>query len=333
MRPIPLNLLTLYEDLVQNVEVSDVPPATVSTRTVRGRLRLYATERVGAMYRQRYIGLAEDPAAQERAEAIRQSAQSSKLRRSTVSLLKQARIPAPSLPVGRILESVAKAGLFKQGLVLVGTIAYQTYPCVVGSYLPSSQTKTQDADFAVAKFAVPRLAQGDDMEVILKRADSSFRPDWKSADNNLPRRFVSSALNFEVDLLTTAARATTSLVPIPGLKCAAVPLKFLDYLIESTTDAVALYGSGVPVRIPTPARYAVHKLIVASERSQVGKQKKDLAQARELIDILLETDQGALEDALEDARNRGRSWSTAVNASLREIGRQARQGRLPLPVD
>jgi hypothetical protein len=250
MRPIPLNLLTLYEDLVQNVEVSETAAATVSTRMVRGKLRLYATERTGSTYRQRYLGLADDPAAQEEAENLRLASQSSKLRRTTVSLLKQAKIPAPSLPVGRILEAVAKARLFEQGLVLIGTIAHQTYPCVVGSYLPLSQTKTQDADFAIAKFAVPNLRRVT-IWAILKRADC-FKP-RRSTDNNLPRKFVSPSLNLEVDLVTTATRADGAAVPIPGLNCAAVPLKFLEYLIEQTVSAVALYGSGVPVRVTSTA--------------------------------------------------------------------------------
>jgi hypothetical protein len=64
----------------------------------------------------------------------------------------------------------------------------------------------------------------------------------------------------------------------------------------------------------------------------LGKRKKDLQQAREVIDILLETDEAVLQDCLDAARSRGRTWKTAINASLREIGRDARQGRLPLPV-
>jgi hypothetical protein len=55
-------------------------------------------------------------------------------------------------------------------------------------------------------------------------------------------------------------------------------------------------------------------------------------QARELIDIFLETDEAGLQDVLDDARERGRSWKTAINASLTEIGRETRRGRLPLPV-
>jgi hypothetical protein len=125
MKPIPLNLLTLYADLAQKVEINDIHPATISTKIVRGKPRLYATERTGTTYRQRYVGLAGDPSAEAKAEQIRQAAQSAKLRRATVSVLKRARIPAPTLEVGRLLEAVAKARLFERGLVLVGTVAYQ----------------------------------------------------------------------------------------------------------------------------------------------------------------------------------------------------------------
>jgi len=99
-------------------------------------------------------------------------------------------------------------------------------------------------------------------------------------------------------------------------------------------EVVALYGTGVLVRVPTPVRYAVHKLLVAQKRAgnELAKRQKDLRQARELIDIFLETDEQTLQDTLDEARDRGKSWKTAINASLKEIGREARQGRLPIPV-
>jgi hypothetical protein len=81
--------------------------------------------------------------------------------------------------------------------------------------------------------------------------------------------------------------------------------------------AVALYNAGVAIVVPQPARYAVHKLIVAQERrTNRIKRMKDLAQARELMTILQETDPHALDDALEDARSRGPQWRTHINSSL-----------------
>jgi hypothetical protein len=111
-------------------------------------------------------------------------------------------------------------------------------------------------------------------------------------------------------------------------------LTFHEYLVEETIEVAALYGPGVLVRVPTPTRYALHKLLVAQERgrTELAKRQKDLRQARELMDILIDTDEASFQDSLDEARERGRSWKSAIHSSLKEIGRDARQGRLPLPV-
>jgi len=86
---------------------------------------------------------------------------------------------------------------------------------------------------------------------------------------------------------------------------------------------LALYGPGVQVSVPQPARYAVHKLIVAQVRSaSSGKRGKDLAQATELFEALEINDPGAIEDALADAQGRGATWKKHIQASLAEIGRE-----------
>ena len=78
------------------------------------------------------------------------------------------------------------------------------------------------------------------------------------------------------------------------------------------------------VRVPDPARYAVHKLIVASERpAATAKRKKDLLQAQELIEAhRLQRNADRIEQALDDARKRGPKWRKAINRSLEEIEAQ-----------
>jgi hypothetical protein len=75
-------------------------------------------------------------------------------------------------------------------------------------------------------------------------------------------------------------------------------------------------------------------LIVAQQRgpTETAKRQKDLIQARELIDVYLETDETALQDHLDEARGRGKALKSAITASLKQIGRDARQGHLPLPI-
>lgn len=321
-------MMTLYADLLQNLEMGDSVAASIATKTIKNKKYAYATSRDGSARIEKYLGLADDPLVQARVEKYRHAAGRAKARRSTVSILKAARIPAPALFLGRILEVIANAGLFERGVTLVGTTAYQTYAGVLGYYLPTSTYATNDADISVAEF-VPGEHE-EDFGEILKRADPTFAPDWKS-DDTLPKAFRASN-GFVVELLTKLGRGRTFLVPVQSIGVAAVPLAFQEYPAEGAIEVAVLYGDGVMVRVPTPLRFAIHKLIVAQRRKaqESGKRQKDLRQAQELIDIFLEIDEHALQDELDSARSRGKSWKTAINASLRAIKRDARQGRLPL---
>lgn len=316
----------MYADLLQNVGLADVEHGSVSVRKIKGRDYLYVTTKDGSKRHQRSLGAADDPVVQAKAEEIRQAALRARQLRTTVSALKKAYIPGPSLALGRVLEVIANAGLFKQGLVLVGTAAYQTYPCLVGAYLPSGALMTNDADLLVASFVAP---EPQDLEKILQRADPTFKAHM-SRDDVLPKVFR-AANSFQVDILTKFGRGRKSPLLIDALQCSAEALAFMEYLAEESIEAVALYGPGVLVSVPPPMRYAIHKLLVAQERkAHSPKRNKDLKQAKDLIDVFVEMDSLAFEEALDDARNRGPKWKKSIDASLREIKRDVRQSRLPL---
>jgi hypothetical protein len=224
---------------------------------------------------------------------------------------------------------VADAGLFEQGLILVGTAAFQTYPALLGAFLSSSAVMTNDADFLAASF----VQRGDpiDLEAVLRRADPSFAAHMSRTDT-LPKVFR-AADGFQVEILTRFGRGRKSPLPVPGLSCAAEALSFMEYLAHGRQPAVVLYGAGVLVSVPPPVRYALHKLLIAPERNSRFsiKAAKDLQQAADLIDIFLETDPDLLLDELEAVRARGPRWRRNVNASLVKLGRVAAKGKLPMP--
>ena len=315
MKRLPLNLMTLYADLAQNVTSDTVLPATISRRLEGGKRRIYARLRDGAQIKQVYLGTAGDPAAEQSAEAYKRAAVDAKVRRKSVTTLKRAGVPSPPLDVGRLLEVMSNARLFDLGFVAVGTLAFQLYAPVVGAILSGGSRMTQDADFALARFAIPRLVEAEDLNRVLQRADATYKPRWH-VDDKLPRAFTSE-LGFIVELLTTSGR-TSGPAQIKGLGCAAQPLPYLEYLIEDPIETVALYGTGVRVKVPDPARFAVHKLIVHALRKG-AKSEKDLAQARELIEVLRARDPDALEMAIEDAVRRGKAWRAFVRNGLAKI--------------
>lgn len=326
MRSIPLNFQTIYADLLQSIALSEGEErGSVSLRKIKGNSYYYVTTKDGATRKQRLLGPASDASVQLEAEVIRAAAARAKARRTTVSALKRAHVPGPSLPLGRVLEAMANAGLFRSGAVLVGTAAYQTYPCVVGAYLPSGALMTNDADLLVSSFVAPDVPL--DLEKILQRADPTFRAHMSNTDER-PRIFK-AADDFQVDVLTKFGRHRKSPVRVEDLKCSAEALKFMEYLAGSETlDAVALYGPGVLVRVPRPSRYAIHKLLIAPERKGGVKHSKDLAQAKDLIDVFLETDRAGLEDELSSARGRGPSWRQNIDTSLRQLRLEFRAGSL-----
>lgn len=75
--------------------------------------------------------------------------------------------------------------------------------------------------------------------------------------------------------------------------------------------------------MPQPARYAVHKLIVAQERKRADalKAQKDLEQSFDLQSALEKLDPESLSEAFEDARSMGPGWKRRVDAGQKAMRR------------
>ena len=303
LRQIPLNALTLYADLDTRAALEREDAGTVSRRLEGGQRRLYASVRDGVRLRQIYIGTVGDAKAEAKARAYQDAMERGRQRRKTVTALKRLGIPAPPLEVGRVIEAMSRAGLFEAGAVLAGTAAFQCYPCLVGHVLPPASLMTRDVDISLARLAVPKVAAlRRGLEDILQEADPSFKADMRG--EKAPKHFTNRD-GFIVDVLTTPGR-TSGPVMIRGLAVYATPLPFMDYLINESVPATALYGRGVPVRVPDPARFAFHKLAIAKRRrAQRQKAPKDVAQAWALIEALSAFDRDGLDAALVDAKRRG----------------------------
>lgn len=315
MQAIPLNLMTLYADLAQSMDIGAA--VSVSTKVIGGIRYLYASEREGMVWKQRLVGREGEPEAEAEAVRIRSANSQNRQRQTTVRALKAMGLPGPSIQLGRVMQAVADAGLFKRGLVLVGTGAYTTYAPLVGAFLPAQAMTTGDADLTVAKLAVTTDTAGEGLLSVLRNADKSFAPVRENDDSASPHRFAADD-KFLVEILTPPRRGKgLRTVPVPGLGCSAVPLPFMDYLIEDSIETIALYRAGVQVRVPSPERYAVHKLIIAQRRDKrSAKKPKDLMQAKALIELLRANDPGSIEAALATARAKGKTWREPIAKSI-----------------
>ena len=99
-----------------------------------------------------------------------------------------------------------------------------------------------------------------------------------------------------------------------------------------------LHRSGVPVVVPDPPRYAVHKLIVASRRHTDGqgavKREKDVRQAALLFEALEQTRRSAdLALVYNEAWERGRAWQEGIRAGAGMLPPQAAERLKAILVD
>ena len=324
---------TLYSELVQrSLDESFTSEFSADGRfvavEVKGKKYWYfdTPNSEGAGQKRRYVGPQGDPEITKRVEAFKDLKADVKGRRRLVStLVREAYLPRPLPIAGQVVEELGKAGFFRLRGVLVGTVAYQCYSAMLGRRLDAVAMQTGDADFA--QFREISVAVGDSLPPILEvlqRIDPTFREVPSRVDGRVSTQFVSRA-KFKVEFLTPG-RGTDDQdgkpVPMPALGgAAAFPLRFLDYLIHQPVRAVLLHGAGVPVLIPAPERYAIHKLIVGSRRKDAGdataKSTKDRLQAKSIIEAMIDGRQQAdLASTFMEAWDRGDHWRAAIRTSL-----------------
>ena len=95
MKPLPLNIQTLFGDLQQKMTFAEHVPAHILRRTLKGNDWVYAQEKHGSVKKQRLLGRAGDPAVEAEAEALKSEAANAKLRRQIVSMFEAGPSPRP----------------------------------------------------------------------------------------------------------------------------------------------------------------------------------------------------------------------------------------------
>ena len=140
-----------------------------------------------------------------------------------------------------------------------------------------------------------------------------------SLDPKRPTRWKTRNTDLGVDFLAPSFSDEEDPVCLTALDDWAQGLHFLNFLIAEPIQAVALYLDGILVQVPRPERYAIHKLILAQRRYKANriKARKDLDQARDLIEIMAVDRPDDLEDAYLTAMEIGPAWREALSKSLK----------------
>ena len=328
---IPMVLQTAYAELMDragSAAFEDAFPddGVFVAKTVRGRRYWYFQLPAGSGRQQRYVG-PETPELMERVAHHREARGDHNDRSALVSMLvRSAYLPRPLPRIGDIVAALAKAGVFRLRGVLVGTVAYHTYPAMLGTRLPIASLQTGDID--IAQFSDVSIAVEDSTPVmldVLREVDPSFRPISSVADDRRVTTYEATS-GIRVDFLTpNRGPEKRSPEALPALGTDAQPLRFLDFLIRDPEPAVLLHGTGIYVLVPAPQRYAVHKLIVARRRPAGNvKRGKDIQQAEALFDVLISKRPHELRAAWREAWARGKTWRQLLGEALGLVSTEAR---------
>lgn len=204
----------------------------------------------------------------------------------------------------KVLELLARSGLFSKGIVVVGSHAFAGIGNALGVRWGSS-LKTTDMDFVRPtgiSLAIPDSGETIRVPEVVKAVDTSFFEVPKLNVKQPSTSIMSRKTKVKIDFLTTQKTwHDTEPHYFEDLAIAAEPLRFMDYLIGDRLFSGILIGSyAIPVTLPDPARFALHKLVIAQERVAAfqTKAKKDIDQATEVLEALLEVGR---EDDIETA--------------------------------
>lgn len=302
--PHPAALTTLYGDIENFARAQGIAlpgtPGSVLERSNAGGYRFYAHQYYDAAGKkvEKYVaGPMGDASADATAKELRQRIKSLGETLKSIRLLTREGFKIADAKTYATLASLYNHQLFQAGASLVGSHAYGALLNQLG--VRAAQYATQDVDIARnAQLAFETAPQRSFLEMLKTSGIAFFEvPNLNKRKPGTSFKEAGSSF-FQVDLLVPSATDAIQIAPVPELKAHATALPYLRYLLGDTQETTILAREGCcMVRVPTPERFALHKLIISQLRKGGGKAIKDVDQACVLFAVLADRHPGALADA------------------------------------
>lgn len=289
-------------------------PGTLKRRTRRGT-EYWVREHIRLDGRKvdEYLGTA-DATSESRLRELRAEVEVARALASASSTLRLLGYQRTERKSAAVLAVLFNRGLFAAGLTLVGSHAYGVLLNEMGIAAPGYRTR--DIDLARGQRLALATATALAMQELLDESGLAFQPVPGMPSHRPSGSFkVPGADALAVDLLVPGSRLGT-IVEIRELGAHAQTVPLLEFLITEPIDAVVLSPNQVvPVRVPAPERFVLHKLYSSQSRHGTrDKARKDLEQAAVLAAAVEEETPGRLAEAYRAFPPRGRQ---ALRAALR----------------
>jgi hypothetical protein len=237
-------------------------------------------------------------------------------RQKLVAMLVSGGAHTVSASEARLFELLECAGVFLVGGVLVGSHAFGVYGNMLGVKWDSATTRTQDVDIAHSlKLEVGLRDKAANLRQALIDAEMGFIEVPALNRKSPSTRFHIRGKQFSVDILTPMHGKTTSTpIYISALDTYAEPVRFLDFLLEDIQRAVIVAKAGILVNVPSPARFALHKLVISQRRT-----------AKQLLRVLIADRPGDLLLAWEAASAQPGKFMEQLRSGLESLSPPLRE--------
>jgi len=177
----------------------------------------------------------------------------------------------------KVLRVLEKEGVLKD-LVVGGSWCLYFYKYYFNKKRAIATLRTRDIDFIVPE---PKLLKGNiDLPELLKSL--GFVIDFQGRGGFI--RLVHPEFFIEF-LVPEKGRGSNKAYALPALQINAQALRFLDVLCMKT---ISLDFKGIRLRLPHPACFVLHKIIIYKRRPQKDKRLKEIEQIERLSRVLEE---------------------------------------------
>lgn len=179
-----------------------------------------------------------------------------------------------------VLRRLNNAKVLKD-IILIGSwcIPFYREYFVKGEYIPF--IKTRDIDFLVPTPA--RIKTKVDIPELLK--DLGFVIGFKGLEGYIRLEHPELIIEF---LVPEKGKGLDKPYPLPQLGLNAQALRFLSFLIGNT---IRVRIGDVPVILPHPVNFSLHKLIISQRRKNPEKMTKDKEAAIQILKALIKNNE------------------------------------------
>ncbi len=301
----PDALQTLYASLIESAagqtHISLQTPGTASYKTVKGNDYTYwRVYKADGRRADEILGVTDAPGTLAMLDQKRSESAEARALADSVKTLRTAKFAVADNSSALTIASIFNAGLFKQGAVLVGSHAFGALLNGLGVKLAANY-QTNDIDIGAASPVALAISEDRSLLDVLRDTGLPFLEVPGLHPNQPATSYKRRGSMLKVDLLVPGSESYET-KELPGLKAHAISLPYFDFLI-SEADSGYVLGKDhiIPVLVPAPARFALHKLVVSTLRpAALGvKSNKDLQQAVVILAATLERNADWVEAAIE----------------------------------